>query len=331
MLLMVHRESAVVGQQRKQQRMCIYFIKRVGMTAPLAVLISFLAFSLLNWVPSDPAEVALRVNEIVPTDEAIQLMRRELGLDQPFFLRYWQWLWRVLHLDFGTSFITGNAVWLEFRQAMPATLYLAATSLALIVSISLTLGVLCAVTENTLFDKAVRSLVFLTIAIPNYWLGLLLMWGLAVRLDLLPVGGMQDAHAVILPSCTLTMGYIGTYIRLIRGSMLGNLRQNYVLYARARGLPEPVIVIKHVLVNSLHTSLVAIGMSIPKLIAGTVVIENIFAWPGVGRLCLSAIFNRDYPMIQAYMLLMALLFLGGNLLTDLLQRKLDPRIRGAWE
>lgn len=305
-----------------------YFIKRLFMTAPLAVVMSLVAFSLLNLVPSDPAEVALRVNEIVPTDEAVQLMRQELGLDRPFLQRYLLWLWKVLHVDFGTSFITRRPVWYEFMQALPATLYLAAVSLVMIVTLSLTLGIACAVTENTPFDNVVRSLVFLTVAIPNYWIGLLLMWGLAVKMNLFPVGGMQDAHSVILPSCTLMLGYIGTYIRLIRGSMIGNLRQNYVLYARARGLPAPLIIGKHVLVNSLHASLVAIGMSMPKLIAGTVVIENIFAWPGVGRLCLSAIFNRDYPMIQAYMLLMALLFLGCNFLTDLLQVKLDPRIRG---
>ncbi|MGM3193114.1 nickel/cobalt ABC transporter permease [Dickeya dadantii subsp. dieffenbachiae] len=305
-----------------------YFIKRLFMTAPLAVVMSLVAFSLLNLVPSDPAEVALRVNDIVPTDEAVQLMRQELGLDRPFLQRYLLWLWKVLHVDFGTSFITRRPVWYEFMQALPATLYLAAVSLAMIVTLSLTLGIACAVTENTFFDNVVRSLVFLTVAIPNYWIGLLLLWGLAVNMNLFPVGGMQDAHSVILPSCTLMLGYIGTYIRLIRGSMIGNLRQNYVLYARARGLPAPLIIGKHVLVNSLHASLVAIGMSMPKLIAGTVVIENIFAWPGVGRLCLSAIFNRDYPMIQAYMLLMALLFLGCNFLTDLLQVKLDPRIRG---
>ncbi|WOA50967.1 nickel/cobalt ABC transporter permease [Dickeya solani] len=305
-----------------------YFIKRLFMTLPLAVVMSLVAFSLLNLVPSDPAEVALRVNDIVPTDAAVQLMRHELGLDRPFLQRYLLWLWKVLHVDFGTSFITRQPVWHEFRQALPATLYLAAVSLVMIVTLSLTLGIACAVTENTLFDNVVRSLVFLTVAIPNYWIGLLLLWGLAVNMDLFPVGGMQDERSVILPSCTLMLGYIGTYIRLIRGSMIGNLRQNYVLYARARGLSTPLIIGKHVLVNSLHASLVAIGMSIPKLIAGTVVIENIFAWPGVGRLCLSAIFNRDYPMIQAYMLLMALLFLGCNLLTDLLQAKLDPRIRG---
>ncbi|MCA6998168.1 nickel/cobalt ABC transporter permease [Dickeya solani] len=305
-----------------------YLIKRLFMTLPLAVVVSLVAFSLLNLVPSDPAEVALRVNDIVPTDAAVQLMRHELGLDRPFLQRYLLWLWKVLHVDFGTSFITRQPVWHEFRQALPATLYLAAVSLVMIVTLSLTLGIACAVTENTLFDNVVRSLVFLTVAIPNYWIGLLLLWGLAVNMDLFPVGGMQDERSVILPSCTLMLGYIGTYIRLIRGSMIGNLRQNYVLYARARGLSTPLIIGKHVLVNSLHASLVAIGMSIPKLIAGTVVIENIFAWPGVGRLCLSAIFNRDYPMIQAYMLLMALLFLGCNLLTDLLQAKLDPRIRG---
>lgn len=149
---------------------------------------------------------------------------------------------------------------------------------------------------------------------------------MAVQLDLFPVSGMLTHESVILPALTLSLGYIGTYIRLIRGTMLNQLQQPYVFYARARGLPDSIILRKHVLPNSLHTSLIAIGMSIPKLIAGTVVIENIFAWPGIGRLCINAIFGRDYPMIQAYILLMALLFLLSNFIVDLLQQYLDPRL-----
>ncbi|PHI30658.1 nickel/cobalt ABC transporter permease [Budvicia aquatica] len=305
-----------------------YLLKRLIMMVPLTIMISFLAFVLLSLAPSDPAEVALRVNEIVPTDLAIQSMRHELGLDRPFLIRYIDWLWRCLHLDFGSSFVMKTSVLHEFMLAIPATLYLAAVSLFIIVTLSLLLGISCAMSEGSVLDKMVRGFIFLITAIPNYWIGLLLIWLLAVKMDWLPVGGMLEVKSVILPAVTLSLGYIGTYIRLIRGSMLGQLHQNYVLYARARGLPEPFIIGKHVLVNSLQSSLVAIGMSIPKLIAGTVVIENIFAWPGIGRLCVGAIFSRDYPIIQAYILLMAVLFLLFNFFIDLLQVKIDPRYRG---
>ncbi|WP_347254178.1 nickel/cobalt ABC transporter permease [Leminorella grimontii] len=308
--------------------MRFYLIRRLIMTVPLAVMISFLAFVLMSLAPSDPAEVALRVNAVVPTDQAIALMRHELGLDKPFLLRYLSWLWNALHLDFGTSFVTRTPVLHEFLNALPATLWLAGVALLMIVTLSLALGVGCALAEGSWLDKAVRSLVFLAVAVPNYWIGLLLIWWLSVKMDWFPVGGMSEAKSVVLPALTLTLGYIGTYFRLIRGGMVGNLHQNYALYARARGLSPRVIVFKHVLVNSLHSSLTAIGMSIPKLIAGTVVIENVFAWPGIGRLCVTAIFNRDYPVIQAYVLLMAALFLLFNFLVDVLQIKLDPRLLG---
>ncbi|MBI6189106.1 ABC transporter permease subunit [Providencia rettgeri] len=293
---------------------------------PLILLISFIAFLLLNLAPSDPAEVALRINEIVPTEQAIALMRQELGLDESFLVRYAAWLWDVVHLDFGQSFLTRTPVLNEILIALPATLWLAIVSLFFIVVISLLLSFLCVFTQGTLVDKAVRGVVFIFTAMPNYWLGLLLIWALAVKLDLFPVSGMMTKGSVILPALTLSLGYVGTYMRLIRGTMLNQLQQSYVFYARARGLPEGIILRKHVLPNSLHTSLVAIGMSIPKLIAGTVVIENIFAWPGIGRLCINSIFGRDYPVIQAYILLMALLFLVFNFMADVLQQYLDPRL-----
>lgn len=303
-----------------------YFFLRLLMILPLALIISFIAFLLLNMAPSDPAEVALRINEIVPTDQAIALMKQELGLDKPFLVRYFTWLWNAVHLNFGKSFLTRAPVLNEIVTALPATLWLAAVSLFFIIVISLILSFLCVITHNTLVDKSIRGIIFIFTAIPNYWLGLLLIWALAVQLDLFPVSGMLTHESVILPALTLSLGYIGTYIRLIRGTMLNQLQQPYVFYARARGLPDSIILRKHVLPNSLHTSLIAIGMSIPKLIAGTVVIENIFAWPGIGRLCINAIFGRDYPMIQAYILLMALLFLLSNFIVDLLQQYLDPRL-----
>ncbi|MEC5319153.1 nickel/cobalt ABC transporter permease [Brenneria populi subsp. brevivirga] len=304
-----------------------YIVCRLLLMIPLILAISWIAFALIQLSPSDPAEAALRVNMVVATDEAVAAMRHELGLDLPFWRQYFSWLQRCLRLDFGVSFVTRASVRQELMTALPATLRLSAAALGMIVLFSSSCAVVCAATRGRWPDKLLRAALFLLTAMPNYWVGLLLIWLLSVKLNWLPIGGMQAPGAVILPAFTLALGYIGTYVRLLRSSMLGQLAQPYVVYARARGLTSWRILWRHVLVNALYSPLVALGMSIPKLIAGTLVIENVFSWPGLGRLCVTAIFNRDYPVIQAYVLLMALLFVAANFTVDLLQMWLDPRLR----
>ncbi|KRG15710.1 nickel/cobalt ABC transporter permease [Lederbergia galactosidilytica] len=303
-----------------------YVIKRCIGIIPLLLGISFLSFILINLSDSDPAEVALRVNAITPTEEAVEQMRKELGLDKPFFKRYVTWLGKSVQGDFGISYVTNKPVLLEMKQAIPATLLLAFTSLIIIFSVSLFIAVLCTVYEGSFFDRLVRGLVFMSEAIPSFWLGLLLMWLLAVKWNLFPTSGMESPSSVILPAITLAFAYISTYVRLLRNQMVEAKGENYVVYLQARGLKK-LTILRHILKNSLQTSMTAMGMSIPKLIAGTVIIENIFAWPGVGRLCVTAIFNRDYPVIQAYVLLMAVLFVVCNLLVDLFVTFVDPRMR----
>nr|WP_092070788.1 nickel/cobalt ABC transporter permease [Dendrosporobacter quercicolus]NSL48370.1 ABC transporter permease subunit [Dendrosporobacter quercicolus DSM 1736]SDM14715.1 nickel transport system permease protein [Dendrosporobacter quercicolus] len=304
-----------------------YVIKRCLAVIPLLVAISFLSFTLIALVPADPAEVALRVNEIIPTPESVAAMRAELGLDQPFLLRYVQWLGRALQLDFGKSYINDRLVIDEILRCLPATLKLAAAALLLVIAVSVPVGVLGALYANRLFDRLLRIMVFIGTAMPGYWVGLLLIWFFSIKLNLLPTSGSGSLQHLLLPAAALSLTYISTYVRLIRSNMLENMRETYVLYGRVRGLSEKRILLRHVLKNSLQTSITALGMSIPQLLAGTVIIENIFAWPGVGRLCISAIFNRDYPVIQAYILLMAVLFILCNLIVDIVHHSLDPRLR----
>lgn len=304
-----------------------YFLSRLLLIPPLMLLISLVAFGLLHLVPSDPAEVALRLNDIELTPEIIAQTRQELGLDQPFWQRYWLWLGNALQGDFGRSFINNQPILDEMLNALPTTLLLAGSALTLIVVVSVILAILAMFKPNHALDNSVRAVLFLFTAMPNYWLALLLIWGLAVKLNLFPVGGLEQPQGIILPSLTLALGYIGTYFRLLRGAMLNQLQQPYIFYARARGLSDKRLIFRHVLPNSLHNALTGIGMSIPKLLAGSVVVENLFALNGVGRLCIQAIFGRDYPMIQAYVLLMSALFLGFNLLIDVVQHWLDPRLR----
>lgn len=306
-----------------------YIIKRILLTIPLLICISFVCFVFINLIPSDPAEVALRVRQVpVITDEAIEEVREELGLDKPYMVRYVNWLADCLRGDFGISYTNpSRTVAGELARCLPATLQLAGASLVLVIFLSLPIGFLCAVYRNSWFDKIIRMLVFMTTAMPAYWIGLLLMWLVAIKMDLLPTSGSGTFSHLILPAFTVSLTYISTYIRLIRNNMLENMKQDYVLYANVRGIPQRKILIGHILRNSLHTCFVAIGMSIPQLIAGTIVVENVFAWPGLGTLCITSIFNRDYPVIQTYVLLIGVLFVGFNLIFDILQTVADPRLR----
>lgn len=304
-----------------------YIIKRIAISIPIIIAISFIAFCLINLIPADPAEVSFRVNDITPTKEMIEQARRELGLDKPFFQRYFRWLWKSMHMDFGISYVnTNRKVFDEIARSLPVTLKLAGLSLAMILLFSIPIGVLCAIRKNSLFDRITRIIVFIGTAIPDYWLSLILLSVFAVQLNLFPVSGADSFIGYILPALALSMSYISTYIRLIRNNMLETLKEDHIFYAEVRGIKKNVIIMKHALKNSIHSSLNALGMSIVKLVAGTFIIENIFVLPGLGRLCVSAIFNRDYPIIQAYILLMGILFVVCNLIVDIVSCQIDPRL-----
>ena len=303
-----------------------YIGKRLISLLPILLGITFLAFVIIILSQSNPAEVALRVNNIVATEEAIASKTIELGLDKPFIERYFLWVINSFKGDFGTSYVNRKDVLGLFEQALPNTLKLAFVALLITIVFSVVVGVLCAIYEGSIGDKITRALVFLGTAMPSFWIGILLIWMFSVKMKIFPTSGMTAPNAVVLPSITLSLGYISTYVRLIRNTMVQNKHENYVYYARIRGLKESTI-IKHIFKNSLQTSITALGMSIPKLIAGTVIVENIFAWPGVGRLCVTAIYNRDFPIIQAYILLMAVMFVVCNLLVDVASASIDPRMR----
>ena len=306
-----------------------YVIKRILSAIPLLICISFVCFCFINLIPSDPAEVALRVRQVpVITEEAVQEVRSELGLDKPFFVRYVDWVVNCVQGDFGISYTNSSrTVSEELLRCMPATLELAGASFILVILLSIPIGFFCAVYKDSLFDKVMRAFIFMTTAMPAYWIGLLLMWFVSIKLDLLPTSGNNSLKHLILPALTVSLTYISTYIRLIRNNMLENMKKDYVLYANVRGLSQRLILTKHILRNSMQTCFVAIGMSIPQLIAGTIVVENVFAWPGLGTLCIESIFNRDYPIIQAYVLLIGTLFVIFNLIFDILQTIIDPRLR----
>ncbi len=308
-----------------------YLFIRVLEAIPLLFAISIICFALINLIPSDPVEVTLRVRQIpVITEELVEETRKELGLDKPIVERYFSWLKSGLKGDFGISYINPNrTVMGEISRSLPPTLKLAGISLIIVIITSIPIGILCSVFKDTLFDRIIRLFIFMTSAMPSYWIGIVLMWVISVKLKILPTSGSGSLKHIILPGITVSLTYISTYIRLIRNNMIENMKEDYVVYGKVRGLKNNTIIINHVLKNSIHSCITAFGMSIPQLISGTIVVENVFAWPGLGTLCISAIFNRDYPIIQTYVLLMGVLFVVFNLIFDLIQGVTDPRIRGG--
>ena len=303
-----------------------FFLKRLLFMVPILIGITIITFTIAEFSSTDPAEASIRVNGMLPTAELIEATRQEFGLDKPFLTRYADWLSGALHGDLGLSYVTRLPVTNSILEALPATLFLALTALLIIISVSLAAGTLSARAENSKTDWFIRGFIFFTSSMPGFWAALILIWTFSVQLNVFPTNGMRSASSVVLPAVTLSLAYIGTYMRLIRSEMIKTAHEDWVLFARGRGLSEKSIT-WHMIKNSLHASLTALGMSIPKLIAGAFIIETIFAWPGIGRLCVEAVFNRDLPIIQAYVLLMATLFVFFNLVSDLLVTFLDPRQR----
>jgi len=295
------------------------------------LIISFLTFVLINLSPLDPAVVVLQAQEVPQiTEELVAQTKAELGMDQPFLIQYGNWLLACLQLDFGESYVTGNSVWSMIGPAFVNTLKLTLISSVFIILFSILLGVVCAMREGKTMDKSVRGFSFLLTAIPSYWLAAMLIWYFSVKLDLLPTSGMDSAQSYILPVIVITVSYVGIYFRSVRSSMLNNLNEDYVLYARASGIPERKVTL-HILRNSLQVSVSIFCMAIPIVLGSTVVIENVFAWPGLGRLSVRSILSRDFPIIQAYVLILAVTFVLFNTLSDIVNAALNPKLRKEFE
>ncbi|MCO0598044.1 ABC transporter permease subunit [Peribacillus butanolivorans] len=306
-----------------------FIFKRLTSLIPILLGISLITFILLHLIPGDPAVAYLRASHIPPTDETVAALRVELGLNKPLYVQYFEWLGKVLQLDLGMSYVSNNSVWEEIVVHFFPTVQLTFASLIFIVVISLPLGMISAIYKGKFVDQFSRILAFVSVSMPTFWLGFLLIYFLSVKLDLFPVLGRGTLAHLVLPSSTLAFAYIGTYMRLLRASMLGNLNEPFVVYARARGLRQRLIVIRHVLKKSLLPVITGLGMSFGNMLSGAVIVETIFAWPGMGQLFVTSILNQDYPMIQGCVLFMGVIFVVCNLLVDLTYSFLDPRIR--WE
>jgi len=303
-----------------------YILKRIMSIIPVFLLAALLTTGMIHLSPVDPAEAYLTAAHIQPTDEILAQKRHEFGLDQPFFIQYVNSIMKICQLDFGISYVSNKPVWNEVIYRIPATVQLAIASILIAVFVSVPLGFLAGVKKGSVIDHFSRLLSFFGASIPTFWLGYILVFFFSVKLNLFPVEGIGTWQHLVLPSITLALPLIAMYTRLLRASVLENLQQPYVLFARTRGLKEKTIMTKHVLRIAISPMITGLGMNLGKLLTGTIIVETVFSWPGFGRYFIEAIFNRDIPVIQCYVLIAASLFILSNLIVDIVQMYIDPRI-----
>ena len=305
-----------------------FISRRLLQLIPILLVVSIMIFLLLRCTSIDPAIVVLRLSNIPVTDAALAEVRHNLGLDLPVPVQYWNWLTHALRLDFGKSYVTGKGALDEILFYLPTTLKLAGAALAFTLLVSIPLGIFAAVKKDRWFDAVARVFSFVAVSMPSFWFGFLLIYFFAVKLSWLPAMGREGGFAsYVMPIVTLSLMSVGINARMIRTGILEHMHTRSVQYCRLRGLDEKTIVYKHVFKNAIIPVMTSVGMHLGELIGGSVIVENIFAWPGVGRYAVSAIYNHDYPVIQCFLLMMTLVFVLCNLLVDICYAALDPRIR----
>lgn len=305
-----------------------YALKRLLQLIPILLAITFLSYGMMRIAGSDVVEQKMENTSGTVSQEMIDNARAELGLDKPFVVQYFTWLGNLLRGDMGTSYVSNKPVFSTFVSKLPATLLLTAVSILLTVLISIPLGIWSAVKQNTATDYVIRTASFIGNSLPNFFVSLLLMYFFAIRLGWFPViSGGVSLQSVALPALTLAIAMSAKYLRQVRATVLDELSKDYVLGARARGVKFSTTLIKSVMKASLVTIITLLTLSIGSLLGGTAIVESIFMWDGVGKLAVDAINMRDYPVIQAYVMWMAIIYVVVNLITDLSYHFLDPRIR----
>lgn len=302
-------------------------VRRVLQFIPVLLGITFLAFLLIYLSPSDPVSVRMSAGGISVSPEIMESMRRSMGLDRPLLIQHGDWLWNILHGNMGKSYITDADVLDQILKALPYTLKMAGASLLLTLCISIPVGILTAAMQNSKFDYVVRVMAFVGNALPNFIIALCLMFIFSYRLGWIPVLATTKPIGLVLPALTLALVMSSRYIRQIRAAMLDELGKGYVVGLRSRGLSETTILYKNVLKNIMVTVITLTGISLGSLLGGTVIVETVFTWPGLGSLIMEGISQRDYPVVQAVIVWMASAFMVVNLLTDISYTVFNPKIK----
>lgn len=307
-----------------------FVARRLLYLVPVWIGISLVAFALASLTPGDPARLALQ-RELgrQPTAEETTAAREQMGLDDPAPIRYARWLGDAVTGDLGTSYRTGSPVLTSLADRFPTTLQIAGGGLLLAILIAIPLGILAAVYQRGPLDHLSRVFALVGASMPSYWVAYLLILLLSVRLGWLPVAGSETWKHAIMPALTLGIGGSASLMRLTRAEMLETLNQDYIRTARAKGLRGAGVMVRHALRNTMIPISTVLGIRFAGMLGGAVIVETIFAWPGIGKLVVDAIFDRDYPMIQGFVIFMGTAFLLINLLVDLGYGLIDPRIRLA--
>lgn len=304
-----------------------YIGKRFFQLVPIIIGITFMSFALMYSVADDAVDVLYENAGGEVTDQVKDKLRKELGLDRPFLVQYADWLVSMVKGDMGTSYISGKRVFDTFVSKLPNTVYLTASSLLLTIVISIPFGIIAAVRQNKLTDYIIRFFSFIGNSMPGFFISLLLILIFAVKLKWFSAIGNEGVKSLVLPSATLAVSMSAKYTRQVRGAVLEELSKDYVTAAHLRGIKDSVILYKSVLRTAMITITTLLALSIGSLLGGTAIVETIFMWDGVGKLAVDSIMMRDYPMILAYVVWLAIIYVIINLIADIIYHALDPRIR----
>lgn len=307
-----------------------FLLKRLLLLAVVAIGVTAFTFSLMHFTPGDPAMVIAIARyggaESI-SSELIEWIRHQEGLDAPIYIQYTKWLNHIIHGDWGRSLITTEPVLDRILTRFPATLQLALVGMIISLLIAIPVGILSAVKQNSVIDYLSMTGALLGVSIPNFWLALLLILLFSLHLGWLPVCGKGGIEHIILPAITLGMGMAAITTRLVRSSMMEVLGQDYIRTARAKGLTEKLIIRKHAFKNAMIPVVTIIGLQFASILEGAVIIETIFAWPGIGRLLVDSIFARDFPIIQGCTLFIAMIIVLVNIIVDISYTYLDPQVQ----
>lgn len=306
-----------------------FMLKRLALVFPLLIVVTFMTFMMTYLTNQDPAVTILHAQGIPNvTPQLIAETNEKYGLNQPILIQYKQWSLQAMQLKFGTSYITGDPVSEHIGPAFLNTLKLTIISSITVMITSIIMGVVSALTSGRFADHIIRSESFFLTALPSYWIASILIIYVSVKMNLLPTSGLTGLESYILPVFVITIVYAVIYFRNVRRSMIEQLNEDYVLYLKASGVPR-IALLRHVLRNALQVAVSIFCMSIPMIMGRLVVIENVFAWPGLGPLSIKAITEHDFPVIQAYVLIVDVLFIVFNTLADMINALLNPRLREA--
>ena len=306
-----------------------FIIKRLVALIPVLIGATLLVFFILDLAPGDPAKVILGETA---SPEAIAALREEMGLDDPFFVRYGRYMWDLVRGDLGTSYKTSTPVSGEIWARLPNTAVLSIAATAFSVLLALPLGVMAAVKQNTIFDGVSMFISLVGISMPVFWMGLLLIMQFSVKLGWFPVSGAdQGIRSLVLPAFALGFMHMASIARTTRSSMLETIRQDYIRTVRAKGLPEGKVITDHALRNALIPTVTVIGLQIGAMLGGSVLTESVFAWPGVGRYMIQSIQGRDIPAVMGCIVVFAIIFAMVNLIVDLVYGFVDPRIKAQYK